>query len=152
MGNDGTSRWIWIIGAFVAGLLIGWFVFGWLLFPVTYSDVPLSDVRTADQEVYLQAVAQAYQTDPNQAVAVQRLQLLGTQAEVEALMTDVAQKAQANGDFASANQIYALAAALGLDAGAPAAQVTPEAPVATPPATATTGDSSDVLLAGRLLL
>lgn len=147
MGNDGTSRWIWIIGAFVAGLLIGWFVFGWLLFPVTYTDAPLSDVRTEDQAVYLQAVAQAYQTDPNQAVAVQRLQLLGSQAEVEALMTEVAREAQDRGDVASANQIYALAAALGLDAGAPAPPATPVAPAATPPAETGTGDTSDALLA-----
>lgn len=148
MGNDGTSRWIWIIGAFVAGLLIGWFVFGWLLFPVTYQDVPLSDVRTDNQAVYLQAVAQAYQTDPNQAVAIQRLQLLGTQAEVEELMADVAQQAMDRGDVVSANQIYALAAGVGLDAGAPPpAQATPPASEATPQPATTTAGSSDLLLA-----
>jgi hypothetical protein len=131
MGDNGTSRWIWIVGAFVAGLLIGWFLFGWLLFPVTYPEVPLSEVRTVDQGVYLQSVAQAYQTDPNQALAVQRLQLLGTQAEVEELMGNFAREAQKKGDIAAANQIYALATALGMNAGLPLVQATPAVPQTT---------------------
>ncbi len=151
MGDNGTSRWIWIIGAFVVGLLVGWFLFGWLLFPVTYPDVPLSEVRPEDQAVYLQSVAQAYQTDPNQALAVQRLQLLGTQAEVEELMAGVAQRALDGGDIAAANQVYALATALGMNAGLPLVQATPVAPQATAVAVPTaepaagTGTTSDLL-------
>lgn len=118
MGRD-NGRLIAIIGAFVIGLLIGWFILGWLVFPVTYSDALLADVRAEDKQLYLEAVAQAYQADPNQAVTLQRLKALGTQKEVEDLAAQVAQRAMDNGNVTTANQIYAMASGLGISVPAP---------------------------------
>lgn len=127
MSKRGNNSWLFLGGAFLIGLLVGWIVLGWWLFPVSWTGATLQDVTSADKQMVLETIAEAYQADPNPAVALDRLQTLGSQEEIEQLMVDTVEQATANGDLATVNQINALAGGVGLAVpGAPAQpQTTP---------------------------
>jgi hypothetical protein len=65
-----------VLIAFIVGLLIGQTVFGWYLFPVEWTGAGPADLAQAEQDVYLQTVADAYSLQPGNTGLVTRA--LGT--------------------------------------------------------------------------
>jgi hypothetical protein len=148
MNRSGTNRWLVIVAAFLVGLLVGWIVLGWWLFPVSWSGATLQDVTPEDKAMVLEAIAAAYQADPNPQVATERLQALGAKADVEQLLAERVQLATTEGDLATVNQINSLAAGVGLTP--PSGPIAVPGATPTPPAEETGGglDLGTVCLAG----
>ena len=123
MGNDNNRGLLIAIGAFVVGLLLGWLLLGWGLFPVTYTNAYLQDVRPEQQQGYLEATAEGYELTQDSAVALGRLQLLGSPAAVTELAAATIQDAESRGDLTTANRVRSMAIAVGLDVAGPAEAV-----------------------------
>ncbi|MCA9918263.1 MAG: hypothetical protein KC445_09935 [Anaerolineales bacterium] len=65
-----------VLIAFVVGLIIGQTLFGWYLFPVEWTGAGPADLDQAEQDVYLQTIADAYSYQPGNTGLVTRA--LGT--------------------------------------------------------------------------
>jgi len=61
-----------ILIAFIVGLIIGLTVFGWYLFPVEWTGAGPGDLEQAEQDVYLQTIADAYSLQPGNTGLVTR--------------------------------------------------------------------------------
>jgi hypothetical protein len=61
-----------VLIAFVVGLIIGLTVFGWYLFPVEWTGAGPGDLEQAEQDVYLQTIADAYSLQPGNTGLVTR--------------------------------------------------------------------------------
>ncbi len=64
--NQGRSVLVGVV-AFLVGWAVGLFIFGWWLWPVQYEGAGPQDLREADQQIYLQGMADLYAFDGNQA-------------------------------------------------------------------------------------
>jgi hypothetical protein len=53
-----------VLIAFIAGLIIGTTLFGWVIFPVEWTGAGPRDLELAEQDVYLQTIADAYSLQP----------------------------------------------------------------------------------------
>jgi competence protein ComGC len=147
--TDRNRTYLFIVVAFVVGLLIGWFLLGWQIAPVQWSNATMQDLRAADQQMFLATQAEAYALTQNNRMAVERLQTLGTQQAVAELAGQVVQQAEAAGDVVTADRIRAMAASLGLTIPAAAPDATPAAPAAEQPEE---GGSNLFTVLGLLLL
>ena len=119
MEKSRTTSLLWIIIAFLVGLLVGWLVLGWVVAPVSYTNALLGDLRPEDQQIFLEAVAESYQTNGDAALARDRLRRLGTPEEVGVLAGQAVEDALQTGDRAAAQRIQDMAAAVGLTITAP---------------------------------
>lgn len=128
MGDDNTRGLLVAVAAFLIGLLIGWLLLGWVIFPVSYTNAYLRDLRPEHQELYLRAVAEAYELNGDPNLARQRLQALGSREAVAQLAAGVVQRAEANGDLATANRMRSLLFAVGLPLPTAEAQAVPAVP------------------------
>lgn len=135
---------LWILLAFLVGLLLGWVVLGWWLFPVQYTNAYLQDLRTADKAQVLALAAQNYQLTGDLTAASQLVRQLGSKEEVSELASDAIQAAQAAGNQAAADQVRNLSMALGLALSPEAAPPT-TAPAPTTPAPAQESGGLDLL-------
>ncbi len=129
---DRNRSYLFIVVAFIVGLLIGWFVLGWLVAPVQWTGATLQDLRPEDQQVVVATEAEAFALTQDSAKAVERLQALGTQAQVGEAAAQVIQQAESTGDVVTADRVRAMAAAVGLSV--PAAATATEAQPAEQPA------------------
>jgi hypothetical protein len=145
--TDRNRSYLFIVVAFVVGLLIGWFLFGWQIAPVQWSNATMQDLRAADQQMFLATQAEAYALTQDNRAAVERLQTLGTQQAVAELAGQVVQQAEATGDMVTADRVRAMAANLGLAIPAAAPDAAP--PSAEPPQE---GGSNLFTVLGLLLL
>lgn len=66
------------IATAIAGLLFGWLVIGWWLYPVEFIDGNPAQMRADYQQSYLRAAIDSYTLNPDETVARQRLEALGT--------------------------------------------------------------------------
>lgn len=124
MGDSRNTNLIVLVAVFLIGLLIGWLVLGWWLFPVSYTTAYPEDLSPESKQAYVAAIAESYQLTGDRAKAVQRLQSLGTQAEVAELASEVIQDTTTSGDPDTASRVAAMANAVGLGAAAAAVQLT----------------------------
>ncbi len=127
---DRNRSYLFIVVAFIVGLLIGWFVFGWWLAPVQWTGAAMQDLRAEDQQVLVAAAAEAYAATQDADKAIQRLQTLGSPQHVSDVATEVVQQAEATGDLLTADRVRAMATAVGLNV---AAATSPAAPPAEEP-------------------
>jgi LCP family protein required for cell wall assembly len=74
--------------ALVAGLLVGWLALGWGLFPVQWSEAWVQDLAPAEQQKYLDVVAESYTLNKDQTLAQERIADFGA-AEQSTLLADV---------------------------------------------------------------
>lgn len=132
--TDRNRSYLFIVVAFIVGLLIGWFLFGWQIAPVQWSNATMQDLRAADQQMFLAAQAEAFALTQDSRQAVERLQTLGTQQQVADLSAQVVQQAEAAGDMVTADRVRAMTSAVGLTVPAAAAAATPAAEPAAQPA------------------
>jgi hypothetical protein len=68
------------IVAFVVGVIIGLVVLGWWLWPVQWTDAGPADLRIEYQEIYLRDAIDSYTLHQDAAVAQQRIQEVGENA------------------------------------------------------------------------
>ncbi len=61
-----------VLIAFIVGLIIGQTLFGWYLFPVEWTGAGPGDLDQAQQDVYLQTIADAYSLQPGNTTLVTR--------------------------------------------------------------------------------
>lgn len=111
---DRNRSYLFLVIAFIVGLLIGWFVLGWGLAPVQWSGAQLQDLRSEDQQMFLAAQAEAFALTQDNRIAIERLQTLGAQDHVAGLAAQVVQQAEAAGDVVTADRVRAMSAAIGL--------------------------------------
>lgn len=111
---DRNRSYLFIVVAFIVGLLIGWFVLGWLLAPVQWTGATMQDLRPEDQQTVLAASAEAFALTQDNRLAVERLQALGSQQHVAEVAAQVVQQAETAGDIATADRVRAMATAIGL--------------------------------------
>ena len=76
-----TSSFLFIIIAFVFGLIIGLVVLGWWLWPVNYTGGSFDTLNSVDQQNFLRAAIEAYAYNPDAAIAQERFAALGDQKE-----------------------------------------------------------------------
>lgn len=144
------SRSILIIAvAFIVGLLLGWIVLGWWLFPVQWGGTLVQDLQPADKKVFIVTEAEAFALTQDAAMAVERLQTLGTQQEVAQWAAEVVQEATSEGDQVTIDRVTQMAAKIGLTLPSLTTPVTP-APEEQP--AQTEGDNVLPTLLGILLL
>ncbi|HNS01583.1 MAG TPA: hypothetical protein PKM78_04290 [Anaerolineae bacterium] len=134
--TDRNRSYLFIVVAFIVGLLIGWFVLGWLIAPVQWTDALVQDLQPADQKMLVVTAAEAFALTQDSRKAVERLQALGTQQQVADLSAQVVQEAEAAGDVVTADRVRAMTAAVGLTVPE-AAATTPGAGSAEQPAQTT---------------
>lgn len=134
--TDRNRSYLFIVVAFIVGLLIGWFVLGWLIAPVQWTDALVQDLQPADQKMLVVTAAEAFALTQDSRKAVERLQALGTQQQVADLSAQVVQEAEAAGDMVTADRVRAMTAAVGLTVPETAAP-TPGAESAEQPAQTT---------------
>jgi hypothetical protein len=117
-GNVRTRpMWFWPLVAFLIGLLIGWLVIGWALWPVTWKNTLPQDLRPAERDAYLIMVAESLASNGDNALAEERLASWSRPA-----LADDLQRLEvrlAGEDALQAEQVRALASALGFDLNAP---------------------------------
>jgi hypothetical protein len=118
--TDRNRTYLFIVVAFIVGLLIGWFALGWGLAPVQYTGARLNDLRAEDQQTFVAAQAEAFAQTQDNRKAIERLQTLGTQEHVAGLAAQVIQQAEATGDMVTADRVRSMAAAIGLALATPA--------------------------------
>jgi hypothetical protein len=111
---DRNRSYLFIVVAFIVGLLIGWFVLGWLLAPVQWTGATMQDLRIEDQQMFVTAQAEAFALTQDNRKAVERLQTLGTQEHVAEVAAQVVQQAEAAGDVVTADRVRFMAQAVGL--------------------------------------
>lgn len=76
MASLAQRKWVRIalpIGALVVGLLVGWLALGWGLFPVQWTGALALDLAPAEQQKYLDVVAESYTLNKDTGLAQQRL-------------------------------------------------------------------------------
>ena len=120
--SDRNRSYLFIVVAFIVGLLIGWFVLGWGLAPVQWSGAQTQDLRAEDQQMFVAAQAEAFALTQDNRTAIERLQTLGSQQHVAEVAGQVIQQAEAAGDVVTADRVRAMAAAIGLAVAAPTTQ------------------------------
>ncbi len=145
MANRNRS-YLFIVIAFIVGLLIGWFVLGWLLAPVQWTDAQMQDLRAEDQQMFVTAQAEAFALTQDNRKAIERLQTLGSQEHVAGVAAEVIQQAEAAGDIVTADRVRSMAAAVGLSV--PASVPPPSQPAEEPQQ----GGSSLATILGLALL
>lgn len=114
------KRILYVLGillALLAGLGAG-LVYSWLISPLQLTDAPPSLLRADFKDQFRSAIAASYAATGNLPRAEARLAQLGDPDPLEALNAQ-AQRAIATGAFAEADQLAALASALGTGVGAP---------------------------------
>lgn len=74
-----TSSILFIIFAFIAGIIIGLVVLGWGLWPVKWTGASFDALNSADQQNFLRAAIESYAYNPDEALAQQRYTALGDQ-------------------------------------------------------------------------
>ncbi|MCB0256354.1 MAG: hypothetical protein KDI55_21765 [Anaerolineae bacterium] len=112
--GDRNRTYLWWIVPLVFGIIIGWFILGWLIAPVSWNNASLQDLDPALKEGYVVTAAEAYAQTQDGAKVVERLQALGSQADVAQLASDAVASAEASGDLVTADRVRAMAAAIGL--------------------------------------
>ncbi|MBC7263673.1 MAG: hypothetical protein H5T64_04865 [Chloroflexi bacterium] len=120
--------------AFVLGLLIGLVVLGWWIFPVQWYNTDPSDLRPRHKITYLQMIADSYDITGDLDAARARIADLkgptGTDAEILALLNQLAQAHLVAGNAAAGARVQKLSGALNLTAvSAPQPTATPGGPV-----------------------
>jgi hypothetical protein len=112
--------WFWPLVAFLIGLLVGWLVIGWAVWPVTWKNTLPQDLRPAERDAYLTMVAESLAASGDTAMAQERLSSWPNDvltADLQRLQVRLARE-----DAVQAEEVQALASALGLDlAAAPSA-------------------------------
>ena len=76
-----------VLIAFIVGLFIGQTLFGWYLFPVEWTGAGPGDLEQAEQDVYLQTIADAYSLQPGNTSLVTRA--LGSWPNVATAICDL---------------------------------------------------------------
>jgi hypothetical protein len=76
------SRWTKFMIAVILGAAVGLF-YGWVVNPVEYVDIAPQSLRTDYKTDYILMVAEAYQVDHDQGLAVTRLAQLGNSAPTD---------------------------------------------------------------------
>jgi hypothetical protein len=78
------------IGGFVVGLILGWFVIGWGLWPVQWTDADPQHLRQDLKEDYLRMAIDSYTLNKDAALAKQRYEALGPDADqvMQAVVSD----------------------------------------------------------------
>lgn len=69
------------IGGLVVGVLLGWLLLGWVVFPVEWTDASPADLRPDLQEEYLRMAIDSYAVHQNAAMALDRYESLGEDAD-----------------------------------------------------------------------
>ncbi|MEZ4768621.1 MAG: hypothetical protein R2844_09370 [Caldilineales bacterium] len=125
--GDRNRTYLWWIVPLVFGIIIGWFILGWLIAPVKWNNAGLQDLDPALQQSYVATAAEAFAQTQDGAKAIERLQAMGSPADVADIASQAIASAEASGDLVTADRIQAMAAALGLQL--PEAEAPPAAPV-----------------------
>jgi len=76
-----TSSFLFILLAFIVGIIIGLVVLGWWLWPVEWTGGSFNTLSTADQQDYLRSAIESYAYNSDDAIAQQRYAALGDQKE-----------------------------------------------------------------------
>lgn len=76
------SRWMRFLIAILMGIALG-LLYGWVINPIQHTDSSPDTLKTDYKTDYILMVAEAYQTEQNLPLAVQRLGLLGNIAPDE---------------------------------------------------------------------
>ena len=106
-----------VLIAFIVGLIIGQTLFGWYLFPVEWTGAGPADLDQAEQDIYLQTIADAYSYQPGNTGLVTRA--LGTWPDAAAAICDLRAR---TADPAAQQRLDAIAAVQsGQACGVPAA-------------------------------
>lgn len=128
------------IASFVVGLIIGLVVLGWWLWPVQWTDASPAQLRPEFQEIYLRMAIDSYTLRPDAAVAQQRINEVGEDAQ--AILGAIAANPEPqNGD--SINAFLQMAGG--------AAVVTPGAETPQPEGTEAAAPATTIPTARRLL-
>jgi len=117
---------LWLLIAFVVGVLAGWWGIGWGLWPVTWNNAYPQDLRAAERDHYLVMVAESYAATGNLPQARERLSVWPTEQLAKDMATLKGHLTVENAR--QAGQVDQLIGALGLAAKAPVIA----APTATP--------------------
>lgn len=147
--GDRKRTYLWWIVPLLFGIILGWFLLGWLIAPVKWTGGGLQDLDPSVQQVYVVTASEAFAQTQDSAKAIERLQAMGSPAEVAALASDAVASAEASGDLVTADRVRAMAAAVGLQLTAPETPP-PAAPGATDEAQG--GGNGGLLTALGLLL
>ncbi|HMN61614.1 MAG TPA: hypothetical protein PJ988_14675 [Anaerolinea sp.] len=127
--RDQLNRPLVLAGiAFVVGGIFGLVVLGWWLWPVQWTDASAKQLRPDLQEDYLRMAIDSYARNPNQELAMKRLQELGPNAGA---VLDIIKKDNGSQDPAAIGEFDKLSMGT---AGTPVATAASEAPAETPAA------------------
>jgi len=72
---------LFVIIAFLVGVIIGLAVLGWWLWPVEWTGASFDTLSSADQQNFLRAAIQSYAYNPDDSTAIQRYAALGDHKE-----------------------------------------------------------------------
>lgn len=112
--GDRRRTYLWWIVPLLFGLILGWFLLGWLIAPVSWTNASLQDLDPTLKKAYVVTAAEAFAQTQDGAKVIERLQALGSQADVAQLASDAVASAEASGDLVTADRVRAMAAAVGL--------------------------------------
>lgn len=146
--GDRRRTYLWWLVPLLFGIILGWFLLGWLIAPVKWSNAGLQDLDPALKQAYVVTAAEAYAQTQDSGKVIERLQAMGSQADVAAIASEAVAAAEASGDLVAADRVRAMATAVGLQLDVP------ETPAAAPEATdqAQDGGNSGLLTGLGLLL
>ena len=146
--GDRKRTYLWWLVPLLFGIILGWFLLGWLIAPVKWNNAGLQDLDPALKKAYVVTAAEAFAQTQDSGKVIERLQAMGSQADVAAIASEAVAAAETSGDLVAADRVRAMAAAVGLQLDVS------EAPVDAPEATdqAQGGDNSGLLTGLGLLL
>lgn len=133
-----------VLIAFVVGLIIGQTLFGWYLFPVEWTGAGPADLDQAEQDVYLQTIADAYSLQPGNTGLVTRA--LGTWPDAASAICDLRTR---TADPAAQQRLEAIAM---VQSGQPCAALPADGTLPTVPATPEEDSNLGTILALLLVL
>ena len=111
----------------VLGCLFGWVVLGWVIFPVTWTDADPYDLRPAQQEVYIQLVADSFSVNSDAELAQERLRGFN-RAELSDTVARMIEEREKAGDADGKRHLQYLGLAIDLSpvAATPGAESSPQ--------------------------
>ena len=128
--GDRRRTYLWWIVPLLFGLIVGWFLLGWLIAPVSWTNAGLQDLDPTLKQAYVVTASEAFAQTQDGAKVIERLQGLGSQADVAQLASDAVASAEASGDLVTADRVRAMAAAVGLPLDVPVRPTDVPGPVA----------------------
>ncbi len=119
--GDRKRTYLWWLVPLLFGIILGWFLLGWLIAPVKWNNAGLQDLDPTLKTGYVVTAAEAFAQTQDSGKVVERLQAMGTQADVAAIASEAVAAAEASGDLVTADRVRAMAAAINLQLDVPAA-------------------------------